>query len=294
MKRLICLLLVLVSLPLLAEDGLVWHDPLSENGVIQNGISDDLTAYRRLPDSLQSAVRPPVWSLSTNSAGLAVHFFTNAGSIRVKYKVSGGLGFDHMQPTGVSGIDLYVIDNEGNHHRCCSAVSVKASSDLTFWGVNSGAAHGKGAEFRLYLPLYNTLESLEIGTPEGAEFRFIEKRKERPIIIYGTSITQGACASRAGMAWTTILGRNLDWPVVNLGFSGNGLLEEPLLELMAQTESSLYVLDCLANLCNGKYSQEDVADRIKNAVRILRKSGDTPILLLPHPGSGYQNSLIID
>src|SRR5690606_5312217 len=108
-------------------------------------------------------------------------------------------------------------------------------------------------------------------------------RKEKPVIVYGTSIAQGGCASRPGMAWTAILERKLGIPMINLGFSGNGQLEKELIDLIAEIDASVFVLDCLPNL--GGFKPEEVNKRILASVNTLReKHPKTPIILTDHAG----------
>jgi hypothetical protein len=130
----------------------------------------------------------------------------------------------------------------------------------------------------LYLPLYNGVTSVEIGVPKerklaGAHPAAGARRK--PIVIYGTSITQGGCASRPGMAFPAIVGRQLDTPVINLGFSGSGRMEPEMAELLAELDPSVYVLDCLWNM-----TPELVSARVEPFVKTLRAARpDTPIVL---------------
>ena len=134
-------------------------------------------------------------------------------------------------------------------------------------------------EYLLYLPLYNGVSSVEVGLPADARFaaglaRLADRAK--PVVFYGTSITQGACASRPGMAHAAILGRRLDRPVVNLGFSGNGRMDLELAPMIAEIDAALYVIDCLPNM-----SAEQVRERAAPFVRALRaQRPDTPILLV--------------
>ena len=112
--------------------------------------------------------------------------------------------------------------------------------------------------------------------------RYKSSRRRHPMCADGTSIAQGACASRPGMAWTNILRRLSDRPVVNLGFSGNGRLEQGVLDLMAELDARLYILGCLANLCGE--SPERLDSLITNAVSTLRAANDAPIIMFEHPG----------
>ena len=142
-------------------------------------------------------------------------------------------------------------------------------------------------EYHLNLPLYNTIDSLQIGVADGAELKILPKRQEKPIVVYGTSIAQGACSSRPGMAWINIVRRNLgDYPVINLGFSGNGRLEPEMIAYLAEIDAAIYVLDCLPNLTNK--SADEARDLAIAAVEQLRKTTDAPIILVEH--AGYSNA----
>lgn len=146
----------------------------------------------------------------------------NKGSLRSK----GGLSMPHMPATGVSGIDLYATDNNGQERWCAGNYSMGDTIVYNFRGLSYAAKSGNGFEYQLFLPLYNSVSWMEIGVPADASFRFLPVSQEKPLVIYGTSIAQGACASRPGMAWGNILNRKLGHPVINLGFSGNGKLKK--------------------------------------------------------------------
>ncbi|MBL8897288.1 MAG: hypothetical protein JNM84_06660, partial [Planctomycetes bacterium] len=131
-------------------------------------------------------------------------------------------------------------------------------------------------EWLLYLPLYNGVEKLELGVPAGAELEELPPPSAKPIAIYGTSIAHGACASRPGMAWTAILGRELAREVVNLGFSGNGRMEPEVGRFLAELDPAVFVIDCLPNM-----TPEQVAERTAPLVKQLReRRATTPILLV--------------
>ena len=131
-------------------------------------------------------------------------------------------------------------------------------------------------QYRLYLPLFNGVRALGVSVPENASLEAIPPRDERPIVYYGTSIAQGACASRPGMAFVNILGRRLNVPMINLGFNGNGRLELAVTKLIAELNARIFVLDCLPNL-----GPVQVAERTRPAVELLRaKWPDTPIVMV--------------
>ena len=141
-----------------------------------------------------------------------------------------------------------------------------------------------GPEYRLYLPLYNGVKSVEIGIPKDKTIsKGISGGRRRPIVFYGTSITQGGCVSRPGMASTAIIGRHLDFPVINLGFSGSGKMEPEVADLLAELDPEVYVIDCMWNMY-----PELVFERAEPLVRKLRRAHSrTPILLAE--GSNFMN-----
>lgn len=265
----------------------VWHDPLDSATIATAGASGYIHGrgfarndYGRLPESARSVVREAVWNLSRNSAGLYLQFTTDSPDITVEYTVSGGYAMPHMPATGVSGVDLY----NGRGERCWGGYSFGKPIVYTYRDLPDTAA---AATYTLYLPLYNTVERLRIGVRAGAEFEFVPVAdtavvEQRPIVVYGTSIAQGACASRPGTAWTSRLHRMTGREVVNLGFSGNGRLEPEVIDYVAAIPAALYVVDCMPNM----YVPEDsVYTLVVNAVRLFRRlRPKTPILLAEHPG----------
>lgn len=242
--------------------------------------------FQRFPDSLKKQVREEVWDLSKNPAGVYTEFETNAAEIVVRYAVEGRLEFPHMPATGVSGVDLYSYDDhswkwvKGNYNfQDTISYRYKLNDSITEF------QH----KLRLYLPLYNTVTFMEIGLSKSADFIKIKNKKKAPIVVYGTSITQGACAGRPGTSWTSILSRNLDIPLLNYGFSGNGRLEEEVIAYISQIDAEVFVLDCLANFTSGQgLNSLEARERLIKSVTKLRKSNpETPIILTDH--AGYPN-----
>ena len=250
------------------------------------------TFYDRLPHKAKPKVREAVWRLSKHAAGLKIRFRSNSENITVRYTVGSNLAMHHMPTTGVSGVDLYAINSSGKLLWCNGQRTIGDTISFKFKGLRpNDEYHKMGREYRLNLPLYNSVKWLEIGTDEGSYFEPLPVRKEKPIVVYGTSIAQGACASRPGMAWTNILSRNMDRPLINLAFSGNGRLEKELVDLLAEIEAKIYILDCLPNLTNTeKYNDTILESKVLNSVRLLKqKHPDTPILLVDHAGYADSN-----
>jgi len=259
-----------------SEDPIRWHD-IRTLDIEGKGWTDTKAPFDRLPAKAEGVVPPGVWSLSHHSAGLCVRFLTDATSIHGRWAlISNSLAMPHMPATGVSGLDLYVKGADGIWRWL--AVGQPTQFPVNATRLVTGLPDGK-REYLLYLPLYNGVSSVEIGIPERST---IEKAApyaagaRKPIVFYGTSITQGGCASRTGMVHTAIVGRRLGYPVINLGFSGNGRMEIEIARLLAEIDASVYVLDCLPNM-NGAM----VAERVEPFVRVLRDAHPgAPILLV--------------
>ncbi len=256
-----------------AANDLDWHD------VTQWGVEGRILAeqdrqqwFDRLPATAEGKVTSAVWSLSRDSAGMMVRFKTDATAIHVHYKVKkSNLGMPHMPATGVSGVDLYARDESGKWKWV--QVTKPASQEVKA-EIIKGLAPGF-REYAAYLPLYNGVEFMSMGVAKGSKFEGLTPR-EKPIVFYGTSITHGACASRPGMVHTAILGRRLDRPVVNLGFSGNGRMDQAVGEYLVQVDAAAYVIDCLPNM-----APADVSLKCIPLVKQLRHAKPTvPIVLV--------------
>ena len=242
--------------------------------------------YDRLPARAEKSVRDAVWNLSKNSAGLQMRFQTNASEIIIKYQVTGSLQMPHMPATGVSGIDLYSKTIDGNWLWAAGRYSFGDTITYHFKNLLPNDQHVNNREYTLYLPLYNSVKWMEITVPQEAMFKPLRVRTDKPIVVYGTSIAQGGCASRPGLAWTNILGRRLDRPVINVAFSGNGRLEKELIDLISEIDAKMYVLDCLPNLTSPDYyATGELKKRIVSSITELQnKKPYIPILLTDHEG----------
>jgi len=215
--------------------GFKWFDPSNP-------------VFCRLPPAPGLPLRKPVRKLSFDTAGGQVRFRTTSGLVALRAVLPRLNRMDHMAVTGQDGFDLYV--REGRVWKFLKTTRVRGRKIEQVLFRGSG---GKTREFLLDFPLYCGVKSVEIGLERGARVEGPSPfEDEGCLVFYGTSITQGGCASRPGMAYTNILGRRLDREVVNLGFSGNGLGERELAVLIGRIpRKDLVVLDYEANAGEG-------------------------------------------
>tara|TARA_B110000483_G_scaffold54994_1_gene68648 strand:- start:95 stop:1186 length:1092 start_codon:yes stop_codon:yes gene_type:complete len=280
MKKLILLLLFIPVVCFGQNNSLVSGETIYygkdffrlEGTVIPDSLKEN--RYDRLPFSYKNIVRKPVWDLSKSSAGLSIRFLSNSTTISVKWKILNDFTMNHMAETGIKGVDLYYKNDNGWQY------------------INTGRPQGidndyllvdnmteKLREFKIFLPLYDGVKNIEVGINSTSLIRKVKENTKKPIIFYGTSITQGGCASRPGMAHTNIISRKLDIDVVNFGFSGNGRMEQPIAELISETEPLFYVIECMPNMISAENISKTTIPLVNT---IKKKNPDTPILFVDH------------
>jgi hypothetical protein len=275
--RRILIQLILILLPFTIGAQTVFYD--ASSFPLLGKISDATeTRYERLPAKLKDISRPPVWNLGKNTAGLAIRFRSDSRKISVKWETLYNETKPHMAPTGIKGLDLYCLeDSVWTYVKTALPITEKNSESVIISNMEK-----KERELMLYLPLYDGVVSIEIGIDSTA---FIGQPKvdlplqSKPVVAYGTSILQGGCASRPGMAHTNILSRRLNREIINLGFSGNALLDYEIAELMAECDASLYILDFMPNV-----DVKQITERAGKFYQILRDAHpDTPIVFIENP-----------
>lgn len=276
LSRVFLFLLSLISLSALPAKGWGQHVFYGKAHFLLEGTSvpeqEKEGFYDRLPVALKGEVRAPVWELSKNSAGLSIRFLTNSSSIKVKWKLLLNKTMNHMAETGIKGLDLYVRLPSNEWQYINTARPAGIENEFVFVEHMTKELR----EYRIYLPLYDGLERIEVGIDSGAVMKKGAPLESKPIIFYGTSITQGGCASRPGMAYPSIVGRKTGYECINLGFSANGRMEKPIAELISGTDALLYVIDCTPNM-----SVDDIRNNMIPLVETIRKKKKTtPVLFV--------------
>ncbi len=234
------------------------------------------TRYERLPAYLKDKVsRPAIWSLGKNTSGLAIRFNSNSTSISAKWGVLQNVSMNHFTETGIKGLDLYAWKNNKWQFVNSARPTAKENEQVIISTMTP-----KEREYMLFLPLYDGLTSLFIGIDSLSTInppRTCLPVTKNPIVVYGTSITQGGCATRPGMSYTNILTRWMNREFINMGFSGNGQLDFEIAEVMAKRkDAGIFILDFIPNV-----NEPQIKDKTKHFVNIIRKENpDTPILLI--------------
>ncbi|MBQ2628086.1 MAG: hypothetical protein IJG13_00265 [Kiritimatiellae bacterium] len=242
--------------------------------------------YMRLPDTLTTNVNAGVRGMRSHTSGMLFRFRTDSGFLVIRHKpLNGWHAMPHMTEVGTSGWDVYKLD--------------KASGKWRFVASNHGAAADKadpgarvkriawsaGDECIINLPLYNGVKEFSLGIAPGAKIEAPApwaSGVSKPVVFYGTSITHGGCSTRPGLGFVNIVGRDLQVPVYGLGFSGSGVMEYELSDVISKIDASCYVLDCLWNMRSDPTAQNprSVERNYEKFIRNLRaKRPGVPIVM---------------
>mgnify|MGYP001185678230 CR=1 FL=1 len=236
--------------------------------------------FDRLPLFLKDTIRKEVWELSKNTAGVNIQFSTNSSSIELAWEVQDNFQMNHMPNTGIKGLDLYVRLEDIWTFVGAGIPEGKQNKQRLIENLKPGER-----DYKLYLPLYDGIKSLDIGLKPESTLREIKtKQKDKPLVFYGTSITQGGCASRPGLAHTNIISRGTELECLNFGFSGNGHLEEKIGDILSKIDAKLFIIECMQNV-----SVQLIKDRLELLVKSIRKDQDAPIILVNEPQFKYND-----
>ncbi len=254
----------------------VFYDSKKAPFDLYGAYKGELDVFRRMPQAIADSVSRGVASLNHNTAGVRVRFSTDSDYIAIKCVMPSVARFPHMPMTGVSGFDLYETDNG----MCTYIKTFVPPKDMTD-GYESIAWLNGGKKKRyleINFPLYNRVNELYIGVREGSYIGQGEKYKfEKPVLYYGSSTTQGGCASKPSNCYQAIISHDLDCDHINLGYSGSALGEKEIADYLGTIDASVFVCDYDANSPNAEHLRNTHLPLYK-AYRAKRP--DTPIIFV--------------
>ena len=216
----------------LEVDGLAWYQ--ENHGELV-----------RMPLRLAQTLRKEVWNLAQSPSGARIRFRTDSKALAIRLEYPSPPNMANMHAFGQTGVDLY----DDGVYFATAVADKEAAPGKTYERTLLDTSQARAErDITLYLPLYKPVKVLGIGVDKDAKTsRAKSFALSRPVVFYGTSITQGGCASRAGMSYQAILGRMLNIDFVNLGFSGNGLGEPEVARATAEIDAACFVLDFAVN-----------------------------------------------
>ena len=257
----------------LGKEDLVFHPTPSEKFAVY-GVYVENGQYRRLPEEIAKTVSEGVYELHAHTAGGRVRFKTDSPYVAIYAKMPVIYRMAHFAMCGSSGFDIYA---DGEFVKSfLPPVNMKDGYKSIY---DFGSKQMR--DITINMPLYSQVSELYIGLAADAEIEKADKYKiEKPIVFYGSSITQGGCASRPGTAYTSIVARHFDADHVNLGFSGNAKGEDEIADYIKGLDMSLFVYDYDFNAPSRDHL---AATHERMFLKIREANPDLPILIMSKP-----------
>ncbi len=260
----------------LGRDDVVLYDipgePFSLYGVFHDG-----ERFRRLPEDLAVQVNDGVHYLSRHTAGGRVCFATDSDYVAISCKRADRSRFPHMPETGTGGFDLYIRENgrARYHHTFLPPIDSDDYESL----IN---LPGTGMrEIIIHFPLYSGVLSLSVGVKQGAELKkWSGYTHDVPVVYYGSSITQGGCASTPGGDYISRISHKLDFDYINFGFSGSAKAEPVMMDYLSKLKMSVFVYDYDHNAPSIEHLEKTHYVGYKT---VRDANPDLPIIMLPMP-----------
>lgn len=238
--------------------------------------------FTRMDPKVAKTVSENVSTLCFNTSGGRVKFSTDSEEIAVRLTYEKKEFYPHISELGTIGCVLSEETETGERfaHSFYPGCLYNLSAEKLENGYEVKAKVGDGTmkNYVLYFPNYNDVKSIEIGVLDNATVKEGKPYKlPLPILYYGSSITQGACAGRPDTCYTALISKWNGIDYKNLGFSGSALGEKEIADYLAEEKCCLFV-------CDYDYNAP-TAEHLKNTHYRLyetfrKKNPDVPILFV--------------
>lgn len=258
--------------------GLKFYNVL-EQPFLLYGLSYENGMFRRMPEKVAKDVSDGVYWLHSNTAGGRVRFRTDSPYIAIHTDMPKACFMSHCALTGSACFDLYVRDENGRQ-RFVEVFKRTVENEYGYEGVLRPSGSGM-REYTINFPTYSSVNTLFIGLDEKAKVAPPKPyTTKKPVVFYGSSITQGGCASRPGSTYQSILSRRFDFDYINLGFSGSAKGEQTMVDYLAGLDMSVFVQDYDHNAPSVGYLAH-THEKLFQAVR--KAHPDIPVILMARP-----------
>ena len=250
--------------------------------------------FKRLPDEIGLNVNGGVRTHYLETAGGRVRFSTDSGYVAIKCVWDKTTRFSHMPITGTSGFDMYVDGEEKGRSRFMGSFVPPFETENGYESIIKFRDRKK-RYITINFPSYNEVTDLYIGVQKDAVLDSGNRYSfEKPVVFYGSSITQGGCSSRPGNTYEALVSRHLDLDYVNLGFSGSAKGEDTIVDYMASMEMSAFFSDYDHNAPNAEHLEKT---HLKMYKKIRERHPDIPYIMMSRVdvdsgGDGYGGTLL--
>ncbi len=266
----------------LSEKDIVWEDAGGDSFVKYGVVKSD-EDYLRMPRKTARSVSEGIAALCDNTAGVRIRFSTDSPYIAIKAVFPRLCRLPHMPISGTGGFDLY--KETGGQQSFVGAYIPPLDGENGFDGiVYTKNLTGRNVNYVLNFPTYNPVAKLYIGIKEGSKTETPDKYiNKKPVVFYGSSITQGGCASRPGNIYQNFLSRALNIDYLCLGFSGNAKGEKKIADYMAGLQMCAFISDYDHNAPEPEHLKR-THFALYQTVR--DKNPELPYIMITHPSEG--------
>ncbi|MBR3894361.1 MAG: hypothetical protein IKJ35_04345 [Clostridia bacterium] len=259
------------------RDDVVWYDvsekPFDLYGAVQ------ANPYLRMPDEVAATVSENVRVLNHHTAGVRARFRTDSPFVAIRVEWESQCRNAGMSLVATAGFDLYEVCTKTARQKFLHTIIPPFDCEKGYESIVN--VKGYMTDYLLNFPLYNPVTRVLVGVKEGSLFEEAMKySNELPVVYYGSSITQGGCASRPGICYQNYLSRRFDVDYVNLGFSGSAVGEDEIIDYLASLEMSVFVSDYDHN-ANTPERLLETHEKLYRAVRA--KHPDVPYIIISRP-----------
>lgn len=267
----------------ISKEDIIWLNAAESPFELYGAVGSE--PYIRMPADVAEKVSPGVLGLSKNTAGLRLRFRTNSPYIAIHVKWQGLTRFSHMPVSGTSGFDLFSVTENGSQN----FIKPFMPTPDSYKGFDSVIdVSGEMTDYVINFPLYNSVEKLAIGVKNDSKFETpLQYINELPVVFYGSSITQGGCASRPGNCYQNFLSRAFNIDYINLGFSGSARAEDEMIDYLAGLEMSVFVSDYDHNAPSTEHLENT---HYKLYKKIREKHPETPYIIISKPDYKFEKN----
>ncbi len=271
-----------------------WHDvrkiPFKIHGLYN---PETHVPFVRLPNSVAKTVNEGVERLAFYTAGGRVRFKTDSPYIAINAEMVLTDKMPHMTLCGKAGFDAYIEKGGKSHYAFTFMPPFTMTDGYSSVKDIDKKIFGEGPyNVTINFPLYNGVTNLYVGIKEGSA---VEESKpyinEKPVVFYGSSITQGGCASRPGTCYQALISKNLNIDYINLGFSGSAKGEKEIAEYMADLTMSCFVSDYDHNAPTKEHLKET---HYPLYLAIREKHPDIPYIMITRPDIRLGDSFVAE
>ncbi len=255
------------------KDDIKFFDPMEKPFKIY-GVFKENGRFRRIPKKIAESVSEGVFNLNNRTAGGRVKFKTDSDYVAVNVKYNHIGKMPHFPITGSVGLDLY--DGTEYIGTFIPPFDVEDSFESVLDFKDK-----KMHDVTINFPTYSGVDEIYVGISENAKIlEFNPYKKEKPIVYYGSSITQGGCVSRPGNSYQAIIERRFDLDYINLGFAGNARGEDEIADYIKNLDMEIFVYDYDHNAPTVEHL-EKTHQRMFNKIR--EKNPLLPIIMMTRP-----------